>query len=215
MIGRGTPSNQSNAPRPSPIARPPQRRGPSTRARGRSAGAPSRLGEPTMITYINILQRRLFAESLKSRPVCLSHGEKNLLPSRQTFPALAADDRFKANVIGDVLKLERAPVAVSGEPQEVWNVRPLHESITRRRAAGGLVSEASSWSWRSCASPREPPVRLCAQPRPRARDPSRNCASHPERSRRLACEFALVVLVHGGEAAIGFITFFCHDFSVG
>ena len=59
--------------------------------------------------------------------VSLHCGEKRLLPFGETFSVLAVNDRFVADVLGDVVELDEA-ATIACLSQERRNVRSLHES---------------------------------------------------------------------------------------
>jgi len=65
--------------------------------------------------------------------VALHHGEEPLLPGRQAQAVLAADHRLMADIIGDVVEIDRAAQRFAGGEQ-LGNVGTLHESETRFRA---------------------------------------------------------------------------------
>src|ERR1700747_562324 len=59
--------------------------------------------------------------------VALHHGEERLLPCGKALAVLAADHRFMADVIGDVIEIDRAPQRFAGREQ-LRNMRALHET---------------------------------------------------------------------------------------
>src|SRR5260370_40827990 len=65
--------------------------------------------------------------------VALHHSEQPLLPGRQAQAVLAADDRFAADVISDIVEVDRAPKRFAGGEQ-FRNMRTLHEAETGFRA---------------------------------------------------------------------------------
>jgi hypothetical protein len=64
--------------------------------------------------------------------VAFHRGEERLLPFGQTLSVLPVNDRFVADIIGDVVEREGAPF-LARLSQEGRNVGPLQESMARRR----------------------------------------------------------------------------------